>query len=122
LPARFSGAALFFICDALITVFASFLDRYAPVPFPLSRSPFFTFHFYSSLLPLFLYTSVLTPVQITVLVSATKHALFPNGYPALTPPDPTPEEQAVLRSELLRRLAQAIPGALIKDHFLHPSI
>ena len=65
---------------------------------------------FSSLLPLFLYTSVLTPVQITTLVSAAKHALFPNGYPAQSPPDPTPEEQAVLRSELVRRLAQTIPG------------
>lgn len=120
LPARFSGAALLFICDVLITVFASFLDRYAPVPSSLSLS--LSLHFCFSLLPLFLYTSVLTPVQITALVSATKHALFPNGYLALTPPDPTPEEQTVLRSELLRRLAQAIPGAHIKDHFLHPSI
>jgi len=84
--------ALLFICDALVTAFSSFLDR---------------------LLPLFLYTSVLTPVQITALVTATKRSLFPNGYPALPPPDPTPEEQAVLRSELVRRLAQAIPGPLV---------
>ena len=121
MPARFSGTALLFICDALITVFAFFLDRYAPVLLSPSRSPFFL-HFYSSLLPLFLYTSVLTPVHITTLVSATKHALFPNGYVALSPPDPTPEEQAVLRSELLRRLSQAIPGARIKGHLLRPSI
>jgi len=92
LPTRYAGMALLFICDALVTAFSSFLDR---------------------LLPLVLYTSVLTPVQITALVTATKHSLFPNGYPALTPPDPTPEEQAVLRSELLRRLAQAIPGPLV---------
>jgi len=38
--------------------------------------------------------------------------LFPNGHLAQSPPDPTPEEQAVLRSELVRRLAQAIPGPL----------
>jgi hypothetical protein len=63
-----------------------------------------------SLLPLFLYTSVLTPAQITVLISVAKHSLFPNGHPAQSPPDPTPEEQAVLRSELVRRFAQAIPG------------
>jgi hypothetical protein len=75
----------------LVSTFAPFLDR---------------------LLPLFLYTSVLTPVQITTLISAAKHSLFPNGYPAQSPPDPTPEEQAVLRSELVRRLAQAIPGPL----------
>ena len=47
-------------------------------------------------------------LTITALVTATKHSLFPNGYPALPPTDPTPEEQAVLRSELVRRLAQAV--------------
>ncbi len=64
----------------------------------------------ASLLPLLLYTSFLTPVQVAGLLSAAKHALFPNGYPAQTPPDPTPEEQVVLRTELVRRLAQSIPG------------
>lgn len=91
LRSRFTGAALLFLCDALVGAFASFLDR---------------------LLPLLLYTSCLTPVQVTGLVSAAKHALFPNGYPAQSPPDPTPEEQAVLRSELVRRLAQTIPAPL----------
>jgi len=66
----------------------------------------------ASLLPLLLYTSFLTPVHVTGLVSAAKHALFPNGYPAQSPPDPTPEEQAVLRSELVRRLTQTIPAPL----------
>ncbi|KAH9056994.1 PXA domain-containing protein [Lactarius vividus] len=88
LRSRFTGSALLFLCDALIGVFASFLDR---------------------LLPLLLYTSFLTPVQVTGLVSAAKHSLFPNGYPAQSPPDPTPEEQAVLRSELLRLSALLDP-------------
>ncbi|KAH9049470.1 PXA domain-containing protein [Lactarius hengduanensis] len=92
LRSRFTGSALLFLCDALIGAFASFLDR---------------------LLPLLLYTSFLTPVQVTGLVSAAKRALFPNGYPAQSPPDPTPEEQAVLRSELVRRLAQTIPAPLV---------
>lgn len=30
LSARFSGAALLFLCDALVCTFAPFLDRYAP--------------------------------------------------------------------------------------------
>ncbi|KAH9964432.1 PXA domain-containing protein [Russula dissimulans] len=63
------------------------------------------------LLPLFLYTSVLTPIQITAVISAAKNSLFPSGYPAQSPPDPTLEERVVLRSELLQRLAQVIPGA-----------
>jgi len=71
-----------------------------------------------SLLPLFLYTSILTPVQITSLINAAKHSLFPNGYPAQSFPDPTPEEQAVLRSELVRRLAQAIPGTRAEDLYI----
>ncbi|KAI0307599.1 PXA domain-containing protein [Multifurca ochricompacta] len=91
LRSRFSGTALLFLCDALISIFAPFLDR---------------------LLPLFLYTSILTPVQVTGLVSTAKHALFPNGYSAQSPPDPTLDEQAVLRSELVRRLAQTVPGPL----------
>lgn len=32
LPTRFAGAALLFLCDALISVFVSFLDRYVRVP------------------------------------------------------------------------------------------
>jgi hypothetical protein len=118
LPTRFAGMALLFICDALVTAFSSFLDRYGrpPSTFPVFLS-LCLINRRSSLLPLFLYSSVLTPVQITALVAATKHSLFPNGYPALTPPDPTPEEQAVLRSELLRRLAQAIPSACVIDPF-----
>jgi hypothetical protein len=47
LPARFSGAALLFICDALITVFASFLDRYAPIASSRSLALFLTFLFQS---------------------------------------------------------------------------
>ncbi|KAF8273783.1 PXA domain-containing protein [Lactarius quietus] len=91
LRSRFIGTALLFLCDALVGAFASFFDR---------------------LLPLLLYTSFLTPARVTGLVSAAKHSLFPNGYPAQSPPDPTPEEQVVLRSELVRRLTQAIPTPL----------
>jgi hypothetical protein len=125
LSARFSGAALLFICDALVSTFAPFLDRYVPTINQLIYSwakivtetqlPLI----YFSLLPLFLYTSVLTPVRIITLISAAKHSLFPNGYPAQSPPDPTPEEQAVLRSELVRRLAQSIPGRREKDPYFY---
>lgn len=33
LSARFSGAALLFLCDALVSAFSPFLDRYAPIFF-----------------------------------------------------------------------------------------
>lgn len=125
LSARFSGAALLFLCDALVSALAPFLDRYAPIfffhlwpKFETRRNPPSRL-IYFSILPLFLYTSVLTPVQVTTLISAAKRSLFPNGYPAQGPPDPTSEEQAVLRSELARRLAQAIPGTRANDPYIY---
>jgi hypothetical protein len=42
LSARFSGAALLFICDALVSMFAPFLDRYAP-----TNQPTLFFFFFS---------------------------------------------------------------------------
>ena len=43
-------------------------------------------------------------------MSAAKRALFPDGYPAAAPPDPTPDEQRALRAALARRLAGTVPG------------
>ena len=39
---------------------------------------------------------------ITQMVRIAKRTLFPNGYTATPPPDPTPEEQAAMRERLLR--------------------
>jgi hypothetical protein len=38
---------------------------------------------------------------LTSIVIKAKHTLFPNGYLSPTPPDPPPEEQALLREQLL---------------------
>ena len=40
----------------------------------------------------------------------SKKTLFPNGYPAPPPPDPTPEEQIILRERLEMRLLSILPG------------
>lgn len=42
---------------------------------------------------------------------AARRALFPEGWPGPPPPDPTPEEQAALREELVQRLLASVPGA-----------
>ena len=39
---------------------------------------------------------------VTQMVRIAKRTLFPNGYTAIPPPDPTPEEQAAMRERLLR--------------------
>jgi hypothetical protein len=60
-------------------------------------------------LPYVLYNHVLNATQLTRLVVQGKKALFPNGYPAESPPDPTPEEQILLRERLEARLSAVLP-------------
>ncbi|KAF7437035.1 hypothetical protein PC9H_003869 [Pleurotus ostreatus] len=43
----------------------------------------------------------LSPQFVTNIVRIAKRTLFPNGYPAPAPPDPTPEEQAIIRARLV---------------------
>ncbi|TFY59508.1 hypothetical protein EVJ58_g5731 [Rhodofomes roseus] len=66
--------------------------------------------FLSRLLPYLLYTHALSPDRIVGIVRSARRALFPEGWPAPPPPDPTPEEQAAMRAALGRRLLAAIPG------------
>ncbi|KAH9937499.1 PXA domain-containing protein [Fomitopsis serialis] len=68
--------------------------------------------FLSRLLPYLLYTHALSPDRIAGVVRSAKRALFPEGWPAPPPPDPTLEEQAVMRAALGRRLLAAIPAPL----------
>ncbi|KAI0036644.1 PXA domain-containing protein [Vararia minispora EC-137] len=84
---RFTSSALVQLLSMIVSFFSPFLDRF---------------------LPYVLYTHVLAPYQLINVVAHVKRALFPNGYPAQAPPDPTPEEQLVIRSMLMSRLNSKI--------------
>lgn len=71
--------------------------------------------FLSRLLPYLLYTNILSPSSLANTVRISRRALFPNGWPAPPPIDPSPEEQIEMRQELERRLLALIPGTL---HFV----
>ncbi|TCD67538.1 hypothetical protein EIP91_012292 [Steccherinum ochraceum] len=75
--------------------------------------------FLSRLLPYLLYTHVFSPNTIATVVRSARRALFPEGWPAPPPVDPTPEEQAALRHTLERRLQTAVPSPLA--HLLGPT-
>ncbi|OBZ78901.1 PXA domain protein 1 [Grifola frondosa] len=68
--------------------------------------------FLSRLLPYLLYAHALSPTSLISAVRAARRALFPEGWPAPPPPDPTPEEQVALRAELSRRLLARFPAPL----------
>lgn len=66
--------------------------------------------FVARLLPYLLYTHVLSYARLTGIVRSARNALFPEGWPAPPPVDPTPEEQIAMREQLGRRVLDNIPG------------
>ncbi|KAI0336012.1 hypothetical protein GY45DRAFT_1350311 [Cubamyces sp. BRFM 1775] len=68
--------------------------------------------FLARLLPYLLYAHVLCAPTLASIVRAARRALFPEGWPAPPPVDPTPEEQVEMRERLRRRIGEAIPGPL----------
>ncbi|EIW64865.1 uncharacterized protein TRAVEDRAFT_33600 [Trametes versicolor FP-101664 SS1] len=68
--------------------------------------------FLARLLPYLLYTHALSTHALASGVRAARRALFPEGWPATPPPDPTLEEQAELRARLCRRLVDSVPSPL----------
>lgn len=62
-----------------------------------------------SLLPLTL-RSHLTPPRLLALLRLSKQTLFPSGYPAPPPVDPTPPEAAALRASLVQSLLSRVPA------------
>lgn len=48
----------------------------------------------------------MTEQRVLMVVKLSKQTLFPNGYPGPPPTIPSPEEQALLKEELLRQLEQ----------------
>ncbi|KAI0936114.1 hypothetical protein AcV5_004335 [Taiwanofungus camphoratus] len=75
--------------------------------------------FLARLLPYLLYTHALSAAHLAGAVRAARRALFPEGWPGPPPPDPTPEEQAALREELVQRLLASVPAPL--DLLLGPT-
>lgn len=66
--------------------------------------------FLARLLPYLLYTHALSTHALASGVRSARRALFPEGWPATPPPDPTLEEQAELRARLCRRLVDSVPS------------
>lgn len=64
------------------------------------------------MLPYLLYKHCLSPERLTTIIVIAKRTLFPNGYPAAAPPDPTPEEQVAVKEALVERIVGTIPRAL----------
>lgn len=45
------------------------------------------------------------------MIDLVERILFPlDGYPAPTPPDPTPDETVIMRNKLEKRIDEMIPG------------
>ena len=51
--------------------------------------------------------------RLTDIVRLARNALFPDGWLAPPPVDPTAEEQAAMREEVERRIIGSVPGALM---------
>ncbi|KAI6153285.1 PXA domain-containing protein [Pisolithus tinctorius] len=85
---RFSSAVAFNFLFMLCTCFRTFIN---------------------SFLSYMLYSQVLSFSSMLSLVRLSKRTLFPNGYPGPPPVDPTPEEQAMIRRLLIRRVSEMLP-------------
>ncbi|KAH9855444.1 PXA domain-containing protein [Lenzites betulinus] len=68
--------------------------------------------FLARLLPYLLYAHALSAPALASGVRSARRALFPEGWPAVAPPDPSPEEQAEMRARVCRRVREAVPGPL----------
>ncbi|KAJ7835299.1 PXA domain-containing protein [Mycena leptocephala] len=77
--ARMASSSIIHTLSLLLVFFAPFLDRLLP----------------------YLLAQTLSPKLLLTTARNAKRTLFPNGYPAPPPIDPTPEEQAQMRARLL---------------------
>ncbi|KAJ6574886.1 PXA domain-containing protein [Mycena capillaripes] len=77
--ARMASSSITHTLSLLLVFFAPFLDRLLP----------------------YLLAQALSPKLLLTTMRNAKRNLFPNGYPAPSPIDPTPEEQAQMRARLL---------------------
>ncbi|KAK0233419.1 PXA domain-containing protein [Armillaria fumosa] len=86
----------------MISEIFSMHDRYASsvIITTISMLASFFTPFLDRLLP-YLLDSILSPALLLNIVRIGKRTLFPNGYPAPPPVDPTPEEQAEIYAKLI---------------------
>ncbi|KAF9779774.1 PXA domain-containing protein [Thelephora terrestris] len=91
LDKRYAASAISSTMDLLASLFAPFLDK---------------------LLPYLLYKNVLSPGRLVEICQIAKKNVFPNGYLAPPPIDPTPEEQVVIRERLAARIQEVMPRLL----------
>lgn len=68
--------------------------------------------FLARLLPYLLYTHLFSPAILANIIRSARRALFPEGWPAPPPVDPTPEEQIEMREAVRRRLLERVPGKI----------
>ncbi|KAJ7139874.1 PXA domain-containing protein [Mycena epipterygia] len=91
--ARMASSSITHTLSLLLVFFAPFLDRLLP----------------------YLLSQALSPKLLLTITRNAKRTLFPNGYPAPPPVDPTPEEQAQMRARLL---AYRGKSPWVETHFL----
>jgi hypothetical protein len=76
-----------------------------------STSPQWNASLTYSTLPHYIQSRVLTSQTSFKVIDLIERILFPlDGYPAPTPPDPTPEEVIIMRRKLEERIDEMIPG------------
>jgi hypothetical protein len=91
--------------DGIALLVSPLIDRYVPLQ-PLCRSSLT-----SSTLPHYIQSRVLTSQTSLKVIDLIERILFPlDGYPAPTPPDPTPEEVIIMRKKLEERMDEMLPG------------
>jgi hypothetical protein len=92
--------------DGLALLASPLVDRYVSSQLP-RRNVSLT----SSTLPHYIQSRILTSQTSLKVIDIIERILFPlDGYPAPTPPDPTPEEVIVMRKKLEERIDEMIPG------------
>ncbi|KAH7883916.1 PXA domain-containing protein [Phlebopus sp. FC_14] len=79
------------------------------------------FHlFMNKLLSHLLYTRVFSASSILSITRLCKRTLFPNGYPGTPLIEPTPEQQIIIRQQLIKVMAERLP-AFASSTLLGPS-
>ena len=74
----------------------------------------------SSTIPHYVQSRVLTSQTSLKVIDLFERILFPlDGYPAPTPPDPTPQEVIDMRKKLGERIDEMIPGRSTPPTVVH---